>query len=350
MKVLYAIQGTGNGHLSRAQEMVPLLKNLVQLDTLVSGQQVQLKPKFELDYQRTGLSFRCGKNGKISIFQTLKATHPIDFIRELKQFPIQQYDLVISDFEPVSAWAAFLHGVPCIELSHQAAVVHPLAPRPEKKDRIGSYILNHYLPTAYKLGFHFEAFAETIYTPVIRKEIRQLNPVNKGHYTVYLPAYHEERLLHFLRQFDVHWEVFSTHALYPYRIDNVSIHPISHDTFQESLRTCSGVLAGAGFELPAEALYLGKKLLVIPMVGQYEQACNGVAAAKVGALCLDQLDLRYFRQIQSWLNYGVAPQVQYEDQTLMILEQMLSTVERVGKSAYITPYDDSNLSLLRYFF
>ena len=39
MKILYAVQGTGNGHFSRAQDVIPLLKKKAQVDILVSGTQ-----------------------------------------------------------------------------------------------------------------------------------------------------------------------------------------------------------------------------------------------------------------------------------------------------------------------
>ena len=39
MKVLYAIQGTGNGHISRAREVIPFLKQQCDLDILISGTQ-----------------------------------------------------------------------------------------------------------------------------------------------------------------------------------------------------------------------------------------------------------------------------------------------------------------------
>ena len=37
MKILYAIQGTGNGHIARAEDIVPVLKRFGTLDVLVSG-------------------------------------------------------------------------------------------------------------------------------------------------------------------------------------------------------------------------------------------------------------------------------------------------------------------------
>jgi UDP:flavonoid glycosyltransferase YjiC (YdhE family) len=48
MKILYAVQGTGNGHLSRAMDIVPLLRKKAEVDVLVSGIQGDLKLPFEV--------------------------------------------------------------------------------------------------------------------------------------------------------------------------------------------------------------------------------------------------------------------------------------------------------------
>ena len=55
MKVLYAIQGTGNGHLSRAKEIVPALLNRVEVDILVSGSQAEVEFPYEIKYKKKGL-------------------------------------------------------------------------------------------------------------------------------------------------------------------------------------------------------------------------------------------------------------------------------------------------------
>ena len=209
MKVLYAIQGTGNGHLSRAEEIVPILNKYVDTTVLVSGNQSQIQSNFEINYKKTGLTFLGGKTGKIDLLRTVFKSHPIDFINEIRQFPISNFDLVITDFEPVSAWSALMHGVPCIEMSHQAAVINSKAPKSKIENRIGKYILNHYCPTKEKIGFHFESYDNTIFTPVIRSSIRESEPKNMGHYTVYLPAYHDGILLQFLKQFPVNFYFFS---------------------------------------------------------------------------------------------------------------------------------------------
>jgi uncharacterized protein (TIGR00661 family) len=53
--------------------------------------------------------------------------------------------------------------------------------------------------------------------------------------------------------------------------------PISQENFTQSMIHCHGVITGAGFETPAEALVLKKKLMVLPIHGQYEQICNAEA-------------------------------------------------------------------------
>ena len=50
MKVLYAIQGTGNGHVSRAREIVPLLRKKAHTDVLISGIQSDLDLPFDVQY------------------------------------------------------------------------------------------------------------------------------------------------------------------------------------------------------------------------------------------------------------------------------------------------------------
>ena len=65
-----------------------------------------------------------------------------------------------------------------------------------------------------------------------------------------------------------------------------SIKPIGDSNFERAMAWSSGVICGAGFETPAEAMYLKKKLLVVPMKGQYEQACNAESLKELGVIVL----------------------------------------------------------------
>jgi uncharacterized protein (TIGR00661 family) len=333
MKVLYAIQGTGNGHLSRAEDLVPHLRKRCQVDILVSGTQSQLTPSFSIDYQLRGMSFMSSKKGKVDIIKTAVNTNVFKFFKEISQFPAKKYDLIISDFEPISAWSAKYHGVKSVELSHQAAVSHPNSPKPIDKHRIGNFILGNYCPSPHKYGFHFESYAPSIFTPVIRENIRELESENRGHYTVYLPAYHDDFIVQTLMHFKAEWHVFSKYATCRYRVNNVWVNPIDAANFTESLRTSEGVLCGAGFELPAEALFLNKKLMVIPMMGQYEQLCNAESLKNIGVVILDKLCLLHRRAISSWLMNSHQIVVNYPNRTEQIIDTIFND---------LTPFENAS--------
>ena len=324
MKVLYAIQGTGNGHLSRALDIIPILQKKCHLDILVSGCQADLDLPFNVKYKCHGLSFIFGKKGGIDFIKTFVQLQSRAFYEQVRQLPVENYNLIISDFEPISAWACYFKKKPCIALSHQSAVLATGAPLPKKEDIIGKFILKNYAPASTHYGFHFQRFSPNTFTPVIRSQVRELTPTNKGHYTVYLPAFDDELLLKKLASFaEVKWEVFSKHNRHPIRKKNIQIKPINNTLFVQSLAESEGVLCGAGFETPAEALYLQKKLLVIPMKGQFEQHCNAAALATMGVPVIKSLKSKNLPIIADWLQHGQAIQVHYPNETEQIIDFIL---------------------------
>jgi len=64
----------------------------------------------------------------------------------------------------------------------------------------------------------------------------------------------------------------------------------------------TGVITGAGFETPAETLYLGKKLLALPIRGQYEQLCNAAALIKRNIPVLLKMDHTFHEHVSNWLS------------------------------------------------
>lgn len=339
MKILYAIQGTGNGHISRAIEIIPYLKKYTDVDILVSGIQSDIDLPFEVKYKYYGLSFIFGKKGGIDLYKTYKKSRIRNLIKEIKSLPVKNYNLVISDFEPVSCWAAYYAGVTCVGLSNQAAVLAQGAPQPKKFDPIGKLVLKYYAPVSAEYGFHFQRYNENIYTPVIRKEIRQLITSNNGHYTVYLPAFSDERIIKVLSQIKhIKWEVFSKHTQKKYSHKNMFIQPINKENFIKSFATCNGILCGAGFSTPSEALYLNKKLMVIPMKQQYEQQCNALALKKMGVPVIKSLKKKHINKIMAWVNSENKILVNYPDETEKIILTILNKYERIKNSQIIYPY------------
>lgn len=64
--------------------------------------------------------------------------------------------------------------------------------------------------------------------------------------------------------------------------ENVELRRLHHGDFQHHLHQCSGVITSGGFELPSEALALGKKLLMKPLAGQFEQVSNAATLETLG--------------------------------------------------------------------
>lgn len=325
MKVLYAIQGTGNGHLSRAKEVIPALLNRVEIDILLSGTQADVILPYEVKYKLKGLSFYFGTGGGIDFYKTFKNNHVRHFLKEVRNCPVQEYDLVINDFEPVSAWACKLKNVHCISLSHQASLLSKKVPQPSYHDFFSRMILKYYAPGIQNFGMHFKRYDSNIFLPVIRKDIRQLKVSTGKHYTVYLPAYSDKKITGVFSEIkDVEWHVFSKSCEKSYRIGNVVFKPISSEKFEESMASSLGVICGAGFETPAEALFLGKKLLVIPMIGQYEQQFNAAALKDLGVLVLKKLKKKNIEKIKKWTVSTKQVKVSFPDETQFIVDSLLS--------------------------
>lgn len=324
MKVLYAIQGTGNGHVSRANEILPILHQKCAVDILLSGVQADVGVNLPLTYKKKGLSFIFGKKGGVDLYKTLQQLQGKKFLNEIKELPVEKYDLVINDFEPLSAWACRIKHVPCIAMSHQHAVLHKSAPRPTTFDPFALMVLRYYAPCKTGVGFHFKKYGNNIFNPVIRREIRNADVNNKRHYTVYLPAYDDEKIISFLRRFkDIEWQVFSKHTKKTYREKNCHIQPVNAAAFTESFINCEGILCGAGFETPAEALYMQKKVLVVPMKQQYEQHCNAAGAADLGVPVIKSLKKKHTEKVENWLNNNQRIIVDYKDETSNILDLVL---------------------------
>jgi uncharacterized protein (TIGR00661 family) len=325
MKLLYAVQGTGNGHLSRARDIIPILQKEHQLDILISGSQADVELPYPVKYKFKGLGFIFGAKGGIDLVATYKKNYIKVLLSEINSLPVEDYDLVINDFEPVSAWACYLKNVNCISISHQATVLNKKAPQPEDYDIIGKAILKNYAPAKAKYGFHFKAYDDKIFTPVIRKQVRDQEIKNKGHYTVYLPAYDDKRILKVLKQCgDTKWQVFSKHNKKLIGEKNITIQPIDNDAFVKSMATSAGVLCGAGFETPAEALFMKKKLMVIPMKGQYEQHCNAAALKEMGVPVMKSLKPENVDKIKNWVEKGTKIKVNYPDITEEIICKILA--------------------------
>ncbi|MEN9839017.1 MAG: hypothetical protein RL177_496 [Bacteroidota bacterium] len=326
MRILYGIQGTGNGHLSRAKEFIPHLRNAGQLDLLVSGTSSEVSLPHPILHRKSGLSYTFGKKGGIDYVDTAKNLRPIQFIEDVRSLDLDAYDMIITDFEPITAWAAKLAGRTCFGLSHQAAFLSSKTPRPSIPNPGTELLFKNFAPCTHPIGLHYERYDEFIWTPIIRSDVRSLKTTDEGHLTVYLPAYGDDILLKAFQALPhIPFHVFSKHSKEAYRSGNVWVRPVRNDDYLTSLASCHGLISGGGFEAPAEALFLGKRMIVIPMKDQFEQKCNAEALKPYGIRSVDRVDEAFPQQITDWLSTSEAVRIDFPDQTREIVAYMLET-------------------------
>ncbi len=302
MKILYSVQATGNGHIARAFEILPYLKKYGEVDIFLSGSNSHLQVNLPIKYRSRGLSLFYNPQGKLDYWKIGKEIQITAAVKEALELPVDKYDLVINDFESITSLACRLKRKASIGFGHQASFQSKLTPRPAKKDLLGEMILKYYGWAQQYVGLHFESYDASIYQPIIKEKILKATPKNEGHITVYLPHYGLPLLQ---REFNkckqVSFQVFSPHVARPYTEANCQFFPVSNESFTESMINSAGVITGAGFETPAETLYMGKKLMALPIRGQYEQLCNAAALEKMGITVIQRMDHQFEYHLRQWL-------------------------------------------------
>jgi uncharacterized protein (TIGR00661 family) len=303
MKIFYAIQATGNGHISRAIQLHPYLQKFGDVDYFMSGNNASLTIDLPVKYKSEGCSLHYSKCGGLNYWDIVKNIKPLQMIKDAKSLPLKQYDVVINDFDSITSLACKLQKVHSVHFGHQASFISELTPRPENKSIMGEMILKHYAPSPKNIGLHFEKYDSFIHPPIIKDQIIQADPKNLNHITVYLPSFDKdclEKAFNKLPQQEFHW--FLNEVKVKHTIGNITYYPVNQNYFNESLITCHGILTGGGFETPAEALYLGKKVLSIPIRKHYEQECNAAALKKLGVPVVYELKDNFDSIIENWLN------------------------------------------------
>jgi len=326
MKILYGIQGTGNGHLSRGNYIYELLKKYSSnIDILISGENYSLQPTFPIKYRNKGITFSI-KNGKIDYLQSLLNLDLLTSYSQQKKIPFNDYDLIITDFDPISAWGSIRYKVPSIHISHQASFLDSNVPRPNAKNILGEYVMKYFCPTNDYIGLHYKSYGSNISEPIISKKIQTCDLELKDHITVYLSWFNDNYLLNFFKNFpDLKFHIFSKNTNKIRYINNIIFYPISNTDFLESIRKSYGVICNAGFQTSSEVLYLGKRLLVVPVNGQYEQLCNVTALNSLGVFSLKTLDENAIEKVKLWLNSRPV-KINFNNSLDILLEKKINNI------------------------
>lgn len=304
MKIFYAIQATGNGHISRAIQLHPYLQKFGSVDFFMSGNNATLPIDLPVKFKSKGCSLLYSKCGGLDYLAIAKNIKPMQMYTDAKALPLKKYDVVINDFDAVTALACKLQKVKSVQFGHQASFLSKLTPRPEKKSFLGETIFKHYAPSSKHIGLHFEKYDSFIHPPIIKDKILHANPKDLKHITVYLPSFDKdclEKAFNKLPEQQFHW--FLPEIREKHTFGNITYYPVNQNYFNESLINCHGIITGGGFETPSEALYLRKKVLSIPILNHYEQECNAAALNKLGVQIVYEVGKEFELIIENWLNF-----------------------------------------------
>jgi uncharacterized protein (TIGR00661 family) len=302
MKILYGVQTTGNGHLSRAKEMIPLLKSMGHdVQVLFSGQANQNLFQdiaiFNPHNVCKGFTFFTFE-GKINYFKTIKSIDISRFYRDIRSYRSCRFDLVITDFEPISARIAKQNNIPSIGIGHQYAFLHRI-PRIKTYNPFPYFILKNFAHPLFPIGLHWHHFNQPILPPIIPKYLTNKETISNK-ILVYLPVEDKNAVESILKTIQSYDFYIYGHSKVDLDIENLHYRQYSRANFLTDLSDCYGVICNAGFELPSEALYLGKKLLVKPLHGQMEQESNALAIAQLNIGIVTKT--LHTNVILNWLN------------------------------------------------
>jgi uncharacterized protein (TIGR00661 family) len=325
MKIFYAVQATGNGHISRAMTLMPHLQKWGMVDVFLSGNNSHLPAQLPVRYRSRGISLYYNNEGGLNYPKIAFQRNPLALLKEIKELPVRKYDLVINDFDFLTSTACRLQRVPSVHFGHQASFRYSETPRPAQRQWHGELLLKDYVQAKHHIGLHFKKYHPSIFGAIIKEEILKANPTQQSHITVYLPALNDQTLIRLLSPVtDQFFEIFSSETRSLTRKGNILFRPIEQQAFNNSLIHCSGIICGAGFETPAEALQLGKKILAIPIKGQYEQYCNAAALNLLGVMTIPHTVALETQHICSWLDQAKPIQLDYSHSITESLEHLFS--------------------------
>ena len=314
MKVLFIVQGEGRGHMTQALALEEILISAGHevTDVVIGTSNRRQVPGFFVNKTKARLhpvespNFYFDKSHKSidwrkTFFRNL--FHTRSFVKELNHINIivrKSKPDVIVNFYDILGGFYFLFYRPNIKricLAHQYLVAHhefPFADGYAVQKLM--YHINNWLTSmgAHKrLALSFKDYFTqgdklSVVPPLLRTEVLSITPkpgdyilayvVNKG-YGQEIINWHKQNPRVRIHCFWDNFEEMDQWSPTP----NLTFHHINDQKFLKLMAGCAGYVSTAGFESICEAMYLGKPVMMVPVQGQYEQACNAMDAVKANA-------------------------------------------------------------------
>ena len=330
-KFIFTVQGEGRGHLTQAISLSQIAQEAGHevIGYAVGSTNNRKIPSFFTDYigDKPLLQYEspslCYGNGKavqvgktalqaISKFKTYwkSATELGKFIEQNKP------DGIINFYESITGLHQWRTGatIPCISIGHQYLLLNKhFQTIPEKK--LDQFFLNlntqiTAIGSKKKLGLSFLPLENDILRnidvipPLLRKEVKELKAISGKNWLAYLTHFRlAEDIMAWSKlnpdiQLDCFWDHPLRKEIYHYS-DNLTFHPINAELYLEKMSHCAGLISTAGFESIAEAMYLAKPTMMVPVPNHIEQMINAFDASQSGAgLAANSFDLTLFKDYQ----------------------------------------------------
>jgi len=328
LKILYGIQCTGNGHLSRSKEIIKYLQDnysdrIETIDVCLSGNFSQIDTSdLNVKYKFEGLGFNID-NGQISIWKTIVDLKLWDFFKSIFVPQIEKYDIIISDFEPITCWAGIIRRKRVLGVGNHYKF---LSNKKFLKNLSPNYFYNKIItklisPVNKYIAFEYLKDTENDFFPIIRKVLRRTTPSQDDFYICYLSSISSEDQVKFFNLFpNQTFYIFHNDIKEASDFENIRLRPIDRVHFTNKLMRCKGVICHTGFQLTSECLFLGKKLLVIPIKHQIEQIYNTRTLSKFGVISSENLEVPTF---DDFFQNDYSVKLNYIDEMKSLSERIL---------------------------
>ena len=239
MRALYGIQGTGNGHLARARALVPALREAgVELDFVFTGR--RREDYFDMEIFNGFDCFRgmslVVRKGNLKLLGTIAGNNVVRFVRDARKLDLKPYDVVISDFEPLTAWAARSRGISSIGVSHQCAFDYAV---PKVSGyRASRMIMKHFAPTGIRLGLHWHHFGQPVLPPLIT--CLEPKEADRRKVLVYMMWEALDDLIEFVKPFSGRYDFLIYVPVREERtFGSIRVRPLSYMNFHRDMQDCN---------------------------------------------------------------------------------------------------------------
>lgn len=302
MRILYGVVGEGMGHATRSKVLLTELAKEHELHIVVSGRAKEfLEKHFPNVHGIWGYTLAYDKN-EVRAWQTVLQNlqgvvsgFPQNVRTYFELIESFRPEVVISDFESFSYLFAKNHFVPVISVDNMQIINRCKHEPSLLAGHEDSFELTKAIVKA-KLPGCFHYLITTFFYPPVRKERTTLLPSilrpeilaarsEPGeHLLVYQTSVSNPALVDVLKQSGLPCRIYGMRR--DLREDeqegNLLFRPFSEKGFIDDLRTARAVVAGGGYTLMSEAVYLHKPMLSIPIAGQFEQVMNALYLQNLG--------------------------------------------------------------------